>query len=409
MDLLRAEALRRRLRPQHPHQGPHRHRLSPSASSCSYLLLTRLARSARPQSASFHCILSSLAVFLAHRRALAHPHRARQPHPGPSRRPHLRRTATGPSRCRPTATSTAGPGSTSSTSRSYRYLNLRVPRDYDTVPLWLFLRPHPRLADAVVRLPRSGPMAPARNPGWRKPAAAKTLNPQLANSAPRNPPAARSSGPPSPSPSSRSPPARNTTCSPPFPPFMLMIADTLNLVPQPRGAPRVPNERLFLFGVVQAGIEAASRPRSPHRHCRRGLCSLLPDRTGPELPLPMGRISASLLHPESRRLRPLLRALSGSQRQVQSGMFRICPWLVDRLLALGGASCRSHSGLRRRRPDSRGRPCNSPRRRFDLPLSPPMEGLGHLFPHSHQSDQLAQRHRSRSSNRSDSGRAARRV
>jgi hypothetical protein len=82
--------------------------------------------------------LSSLAVFLAHRRPLAHPRRPRQPHPGtPTPRLSLS-TATG-----------IVPLPTDGNVRGWfwfyfmnehllRYLNLRVPHDYDTAPLWLF-------------------------------------------------------------------------------------------------------------------------------------------------------------------------------------------------------------------------------------------------------------------------------
>ncbi len=128
--------LRRLLCSQRPHQGPHRHRLS-------HPHRPRSPRAHPPQSPQHHHPHPPTPPNLKHprlplhRRTLAHPHRPRQPHPGPSRQPRLHPP--------PLAVPLPTDGNVHGWLWFYfinehllRYLNLRVPRDYDTVPLYLF-------------------------------------------------------------------------------------------------------------------------------------------------------------------------------------------------------------------------------------------------------------------------------
>ena len=92
---------------------------------------------AKPSPESASSTLSHPCCLPRNSRALAHPHCPSQPHPGPSRQPHLLHGHL------------AVPLPTDGNVHGWlwfyfvneqllRYLNLRVPRDYDTVPLWLF-------------------------------------------------------------------------------------------------------------------------------------------------------------------------------------------------------------------------------------------------------------------------------
>jgi hypothetical protein len=131
-----AEAFAACLRPQRPHQGPHRHRLPHRhrpRSTCS-----SPAARAPPSPASANSTRSPrTAVFLA----IAAPwHILIAP-----RQPHPRAIPAASPSPRPLASPLPTDGNVHGWFWFYfvneqllRYLNLRVPRDYDTVPLWLF-------------------------------------------------------------------------------------------------------------------------------------------------------------------------------------------------------------------------------------------------------------------------------
>ena len=69
---------------------------------------------------------------------MAHPHRAGEPGAGPSRQASPSRTATLTCLCRRDGNVHGWLWFYFVNEQLLRYLNLRVPRDYDTVPLWLF-------------------------------------------------------------------------------------------------------------------------------------------------------------------------------------------------------------------------------------------------------------------------------
>ena len=121
----------------------------PIAIVAIYLLLTRGLRGTISRVLRTAPILGH-AGLPRHRRAVAHAGRVGKPDARPSRRPRLRSHG----HCTRPA---AHQGNVHGWAWFYfvneqvlRYLNLRVPRDYDTVPLWLFWGLMPHLAHAVV-------------------------------------------------------------------------------------------------------------------------------------------------------------------------------------------------------------------------------------------------------------------